>query len=110
MLGSRDEADDALQETWLRLDGTDAEIQNLDGWLTTVLARVCLDRLGARARREVPSESIDEAPRLSAVDDPADDAVTADSVSAALLVVLEFLPPSERVAFVLHDVFAVPFD
>ncbi len=115
MLGSRAEAEDAVQETWLRLGGTDAQgIDNLGGWLTTVTARVCLDRL--RRRRARPeAEGRPELPGdVAAVegtdDDPAQRAVLADSVGAALLVVLDWLGPAERVAFVLHDVFAVPFD
>ena len=110
MLGSRDEAEDAVQDAWLRLNGADAErIDNLGGWLTTVTARVCLDRLRARgARREEPVEA--DLPSAEGDDDPAQQALVADSVGAALLIVLESLAPAERVAFVLHDVFAVPFD
>jgi RNA polymerase sigma factor (sigma-70 family) len=114
MLGSRAEAEDAVQDTWLRLDRTDpAGIDNLGGWLTTVLARVCLDRLRSRtARRESPeTDDLEHAAPLDDGDaDPAQQAVLADSVGAALLVVLDALGPAERVAFVLHDVFAVPFD
>lgn len=114
MLGSHDEAEDAVQETWLRLHRTDADaIENLGGWLTTVTSRVCLDRLRARgARREeltgddLTSEPVDGDDR----GDPAGRAVVADSVTAALVVVLDALGPDERVAFVLHDVFAVPFE
>jgi RNA polymerase sigma-70 factor (ECF subfamily) len=114
MLGSRTEADDAVQETWLRLGGTDASrIDNLGGWLTTVVARVCLDRLRTRrSRREdlTGAQPVDDL--AGAVDDydPAHQALMAESVGAALLVVLDSLAPAERVAFVLHDVFAVPFD
>ena len=113
MLGSSSEAEDAVQEAWLRLHRTDAEaIDNLGGWLTTVIARLCLDRLRSRnARRE---DLVGEQPSddlvAAAPDDPARDAEMADSIGAALLVVLDVLPPAERVAFVLHDVFAVPFD
>ncbi|HEV2288035.1 MAG TPA: sigma-70 family RNA polymerase sigma factor [Candidatus Acidoferrales bacterium] len=117
MLGSGGEADDAVQETWLRLSRTDvSEVENLGGWLTTVAARVCLDMLRARnSRRE---ESLDEpAPQTAAVReipakkmDPEQEAVLADAVGAALLVVLDRLEPAERLAFVLHDMFAVPFE
>lgn len=114
MLGSHAEADDAVQETWIRLAGTDADqVENLGGWLTTVIARVCLDRLRARtSRREVTvGEPVTEAAPTAADDhDPAHQALLAESVGAALMVVLDSLPPAERVAFVLHDVFAVPFD
>jgi RNA polymerase sigma-70 factor (ECF subfamily) len=113
MLGSRTEAEDAVQEAWLRLDRSDpAQIDNLGGWLTTVVARLCLDRL--RARRSRPEASIAEHEAQDLADtadvDPAQQALMAESVGAALLVVLDSLAPAERVAFVLHDVFAVPFD
>ena len=113
MLGSRAEAEDAVQETWLRLARADpATVQNLGGWLTTVTARVCLDRL--RSRRARPEDVVgaipDQLAGSSDDDDPARQALVAESVGAALLVVLDLLPPAERVAFVLHDVFAVPFD
>lgn len=111
MLGSRAEAQDALQEAWLRLARTDrAAVDNLGGWLTTVLARVCLDRL--RSRRSRPEDAAGDLPDSIASTsggDPAQEALMADLVGAALLVVLESLSPAERVAFVLHDVFAVPF-
>jgi RNA polymerase sigma-70 factor (ECF subfamily) len=111
MLGSRDEADDAVQETWLRVDRADAtEVENLGGWLTTIVARVCLDRLRSRASRREELNGLDAA--TVEVDDrpgPEEQAVLADSVAAAMVVVLDLLSPSERVAFVLHDVFAVPF-
>lgn len=113
MLGSRAEAEDAVQETWLRLARTDpARVENLGGWLTTVIARVCLDRLRSRrARPEVAVGAIpDELAGAADGDDPARQALVAESVGAALLVVLDLLAPAERVAFVLHDVFAVPFD
>ena len=111
MLGSQAEAEDAVQETWLRLSRTDsATIENLGGWLTTVVSRVCLNALRARAaRREELVEQLPD-PVVTAVDDPQSEAELADSVGIALLVVLETLSPSERVAFVLHDLFAVPFD
>ncbi len=111
MLGSLSEADDAVQEAWLRLHRADhrADIANLGGWLTTVVARVCLDMLRSRrSRREEPmAEGLPEP-----VDtiDPEREAVLADSVGLALLVVLDTLAPAERLAFVLHDMFAVPFD
>jgi RNA polymerase sigma-70 factor (ECF subfamily) len=113
MLGSRVEAEDAVQETWLRLAGADpASIDNLGGWLTTVTARVCLDRLRRRSARPEHDARppLPEDPPVPGDDDPAEHAVLADSVGAALLVVLDALGPAERVAFVLHDVFAVPFD
>ncbi|MGZ4388447.1 MAG: sigma-70 family RNA polymerase sigma factor [Gaiellaceae bacterium] len=113
MLGSRAEAEDALQEAWLRLSRTDADaVANLRGWLTTVVGRVCLDVLRARrARREDYVGSWTPEP-IVVVDDAADpeyEAVVADSVGLALFVVLETLTPAERLAFVLHDMFAVPF-
>ena len=111
MLGSRAEADDAVQEAWLRLDNAGGTgIDNLGGWLTTVTARVCLDRL--RSRRSRPEEAVGVRPADQVADDhdPAQQAVMAESVGAALMVVLDSLAPAERVAFVLHDVFAVPFD
>ena len=111
LLGSRAEADDAVQETWLRLSRTDgATIENLGAWLTTVVSRVCLNALRARnARREVLVDQIPD-PVVTAVDDPQQEAELADEVGLALLVVLETLSPGERLAFVLHDLFAVPFD
>src|SRR3954447_21872195 len=113
MLGSMGEADDAVQEAWLRLSRSDADaIENLGGWLTTVVGRVCLNMLRARRRRReeplgphVPDPVI-EAPDGS---QPEHEALLADSVGLALLVVLETLPPAERLAFVLHDMFGVPF-
>ena len=114
MLGSVNEADDAVQEAWLRLSRADtSDIDNLGGWLTTVVARVCLDMLRSRAsRREEPfGEQVPEpvAAREDAID-PEHEALLADSVGLALLVVLDTLAPAERVAFVLHDMFGVPFD
>ncbi len=111
VLGSRAEADDAVQETWLRLSRTDtATIENLGAWLTTVVSRVCLNMLRARdARHEVLVDQIPD-PVVAAVEDPHHEAELADGVGIALLVVLETLSPSERVSFVLHDLFAVPFD
>jgi RNA polymerase sigma factor (sigma-70 family) len=113
MLGSGVEAEDAVQEAWLRLSRSDvSDVQNLGRWLTTVVARVCLDMLRSRtARREAPLDPSD----IDAVDgpvhegDPAQEAVLNDSVGLALLVVLDTLEPAERLAFVLHDVFAVPY-
>ncbi|PDS81110.1 sigma-70 family RNA polymerase sigma factor [Rhizobium sp. L43] len=112
MLGSRSEAEDAVQEAWLRLSRTDTtDVGNLGGWLTTVVARICLDMLRARkTRREEPLEM----PVHGAIADPASDpereAAFAESVGVALLVVLQTLAPAERVAFVLHDMFDLPFD
>jgi RNA polymerase sigma factor (sigma-70 family) len=112
MLGSLSEADDAVQETWLRLSRTDAdEVENLGGWLTTVVARVSLNMLRARStRREEPLGAFPD-PIIDRADgiDPEHEALLADSVGLALLVVLETLSPPERLAFVLHDMFAVPF-
>ncbi|MFI9456748.1 sigma-70 family RNA polymerase sigma factor [Amycolatopsis sp. NPDC052450] len=111
MLGSVSEAEDAVQDTWLRLDRADAsEIEDLGGWLTTVVARICLNVLRSRDhRREEPLDDQSSEPIDSSVD-PAADAVLADSVGLAMLVVLDTLAPAERLAFVLHDMFAVPFD
>lgn len=114
MLGSLSEAEDAVQEAWLRLTRVDAaSVDNLEGWLTTVVSRVCLDVLRARrARREEPIGPPDAAPDTvdARAADPEGEAVLADSVGVALLVVLDTLSPAERLAFVLHDLFAVPFD
>jgi RNA polymerase sigma-70 factor, ECF subfamily len=112
MLGSATEAEDAVQEAWLRLSRADAEaVANLGGWLTTVVARVCLDFLRARrARSEESRDSWELEPIVSLEAGPEDEALLADSVGVALLVVLETLTPAERLAFVLHDMFAVPFD
>src|SRR6266851_3547026 len=114
MLGSLSEADDAVQESWLRLARSDASgIENLGGWLTTVVARVCLDTLRSRkSRREeplgahVPDPIVTREGRI----DPEQEALLADSVGLALLVVLETLAPAERLAFVLHEMFEVPFE
>ena len=114
MLGSLTEADDAVQETWLRLSRTDSDkVENLGGWLTTVVARVSLNML--RSRRSLRETSLDvrvPEPIIDRADgtDPEHEALLADSVGLALLVVLETLNPAERLAFVLHDMFAVPFD
>jgi RNA polymerase sigma factor (sigma-70 family) len=117
MLGSLSEADDAVQEAWVRLSRSDTtEVENLGGWLTTVVGRVCLDMLRSRkSRREepldqhsggrVPGPIVDREGGI----DPEHEALLADSVGLALLVVLETLTPAERLAFVLHDMFAVPF-
>ena len=114
MLGSLSEADDAVQEGWLRLSRSDTSgVENLTGWLTTVVARVCLDMLRSRkSRREEPLGAPLPDPIVSREDgtDPEHEALLADSVGLALLVVLETLAPAERLAFVLHDIFAVPFD
>src|SRR3954451_6948926 len=110
LLGSRAEAEDAVQEAWLRVSRADSsEVDNLAGWLTTIVARVSLNQLRSRAsRREDPLG--DAPPHLHAVADPADEAVLADSVGLALLAVLDTLGPAERLAFVLHDLFDVPFE
>jgi RNA polymerase sigma-70 factor (ECF subfamily) len=114
MLGSLSEADDAVQEAWLRLHRTDASaLENLDAWLTTVVARISLNMLRARkARREEPLAGRLPDPIVDRVDgiDPEHEALLADSVGLALLAVLDTLSPPERLAFVLHDIFAVPFD
>jgi RNA polymerase sigma-70 factor (ECF subfamily) len=113
MLGSLSEADDAVQEAWLRLARSDSgEVANLGGWLTTVVSRVCLDMLRSRkSRREESLDTHVPDPIVASADpDPAEQAVLADSVGLALLVVLETLNPAERLAFVLHDMFGVPFD
>ena len=117
MLGSTGEADDAVQEAWLRLSRSDTgDVENLRGWLTTVVGRVCLDML--RSRRSRREESLGEPPGARSPEpivgredggDPEHEALVADTVGPALLVVLETLSPAERVAFVLHDVFGVPF-
>src|SRR3954471_22570852 len=109
MLGSVSEADDAVQEAWLRLSRNHDGIDNLAGWLTTVVARISLDMLRSRrARREEPLDVLVPEPIVG--DGPEQQALIADSVGLALLVVLETLEPAERLAFVLHDMFAVPFD
>src|SRR4051812_26140839 len=114
MLGSVSEADDAVQEAWLRLSRSDASaIENMGGWLTTVVARVSLNMLRSRkARAEEPLGPHLPEPIVSRADgvDPEHEALLADSVGLALLVVLETLGPAERLAFVLHDMFGVPFD
>jgi RNA polymerase sigma factor (sigma-70 family) len=112
VLGSASEADDAVQEAWLRFSRADAgEAENLGGWLTTIVARVALNMLHSRmSRREQPTDppTIDQA--VAGGTTPEHEAVLADSVGLALLVVLDTLTPAERLAFVLHDMFAVPFD
>ncbi|SHH76735.1 sigma-70 family RNA polymerase sigma factor [Streptomyces sp. 3214.6] len=114
MLGSLGEAEDAVQETWLRAATADiGAVENLSGWLTTVVGRVCLNML--RSRRTRPEVSLDDRVSEPAVDpgeggDPEEEALLADSVGVALLVVLDTLAPAERLAFVLHDLFSVPFD
>jgi RNA polymerase sigma factor (sigma-70 family) len=114
MLGSVSEADDAVQDAWLRVSRADAsEVDNLGGWLTTVVARVCLNMLRARkTRREQPLDTQLPDPVISPyrMPQPDDQAVLADSVSLALLVVLDTLSPAERLAFVLHDMFGLPFE
>lgn len=111
MLGSAAEAEDAVQEAWLRLSRSDiGTVANLSGWLTTVVARVCLDML--RSRRSRREEPLDQPAAETMADkhDPEQELAMADSLGVALLVVLETLPPPERVAFVLHDMFDLPFD
>jgi RNA polymerase sigma-70 factor, ECF subfamily len=112
MLGSASEADDAVQEAWLRLNRSDTnEVANLGGWLTTVVGRVCLDMLRSRrSRREEALEGEVLKPITDSKSDPEQEALLADSVGIALLVVLDTLSPAERVTFVLHDVFDLPFD
>src|SRR5262245_20562908 len=114
MLGSVSDADDAVQETWLRLSRSEVgDVENLRGWLTTVTARVCLNMLRSRQlRREDPLSAHVPEPIVSreSGDDPEHEALTADSVGLALLIVLETLAPAERLAFVLHDMFAMPFE
>ncbi|RIQ17845.1 sigma factor [Jiangella rhizosphaerae] len=114
MLGSLSEADDAVQESWLRLSRADtAEVRNLGGWLTTVVGRICLDMLRSRAAlREEPLGVRVPDPIVGPADgtDPEQQVLLGDSVGLALMVVLDTLPPAERLAFVLHDMFAVPFD
>jgi RNA polymerase sigma-70 factor (ECF subfamily) len=114
MLGSATEADDAVQETWLRLNRADAvSIENLGGWLTTVISRVCLDMLRSRkSRREesLETELTDSVAKSSQLRNPEQEALLADSVGVALLVVLDTLTPPERLAFVMHDMFDVSFE
>jgi RNA polymerase sigma-70 factor (ECF subfamily) len=113
MLGSSAEADDAVQETWLRLTGAgSADVRNLRAWLTTVVSRICLDMLRARrARREDPLDVHVPDPVITpGAEDPEEHALLADSVGLALLIVLDTLSPAERLAFVLHDIFAIPFE
>jgi RNA polymerase sigma-70 factor (ECF subfamily) len=114
MLGSLSEADDAVQESWFRLNRSEAsQVENMRGWLTTVVARVCLDMLRARRARPEDFHS-DELPEpivtIPSSNGPEDEALLADSVGLALLVVLDTLTPAERLAFVLHDMFGVPFE
>ena len=109
MLGSRSEAEDAVQEAWLRLGRTDTDdIKNLGGWLTTVVARICLDML--RTRKSRREEQLGPHIPEPAADNENGESAVADSVGAALLIVLDTLAPAERLAFVLHDMFAVPFE
>jgi len=113
MLGSIDDAQDAVQEAWLRLSSTSAPIDNLDAWLTTVVARICLNALRDRRahdREELVAHLPDPIVGVEGEDDPEHRALLAEAVGLALFVVLDTLPPAERLAFVLHDVFRVPFD
>jgi len=109
MLGSLTEADDAVQEAWLRMERADVtDVRNMRGWLTTVVARICLDMLRSRTARS--EEPLDEAPAVAAdAVDPEAEAVLADSIGVALLVILQTLSPAERLAFVLHDMFDLPY-
>src|SRR5947209_15250357 len=113
MLGSLSEAEDAVQEAWLRVSRADSSgVENLGGWMTTIVGRICLDHLRARTsrREETIGAEIPEAPAERPDDsDPEREALLADSLGSALLVVLDTLAPAERLAFVLHDIFAVPF-
>ncbi|HET8526876.1 MAG TPA: sigma-70 family RNA polymerase sigma factor, partial [Actinomycetota bacterium] len=114
MLGSTGEADDAVQEAWIRLSRSDVrDVENLGGWLTTIVARVCLDMLRSRtSRREDPFDAgvPERAAEPEGGVDPEREALLADSVGLALLVVLDTLTPAERVSFVLHDMFSLPFE
>lgn len=114
MLGSLSEAEDAVQESWLRLSRVDArDIENMGGWLTTVVSRICIDMLRARkSRREESLEAYlpDTFGSQENVIDPEQEAILADSVGIAMLVVLDSLKPAERITFVLHEVFAMPFN
>jgi len=114
ILGSSNDADDAVQEAWIRFSGADTSgVDNLGAWLNTVVSRVCLNMLQARRSRPQPAADPDRLPEPVAAtgeSDPEYEALLADSVGLALLVVLDTLTPAERVAFVLHDVFAIPFD
>jgi RNA polymerase sigma-70 factor (ECF subfamily) len=113
ILGPGGEASDAVQDAWLRFSRSDPQgVENLGGWLTTVVARICLDMLRARKsrREETDGDAMSTAERVSPLVDPEQDARTADTVGLALMVVLDRLAPAERVAFVLHDLFDVPFD
>ncbi|MGA4839663.1 sigma-70 family RNA polymerase sigma factor [Streptomyces sp. G45] len=121
MLGSLSEAEDAVQETWLKLSRADSDgVRNLSGWLTTVVGRVCLDMLRSRQQRGeqpldvpgtfVPDPEVRPLPGRGEAHDPEEEALLTDSVGLALLVVLDTLGPAERLAFVLHDMFAVPFE
>jgi RNA polymerase sigma factor (sigma-70 family) len=107
VLGDHAEAQDVVQQAWLRLHGTDTEIESLPAWLTTVTTRLCLDRL--RSRTPVPVDAVDAVEPVDGVSDPADDVALADTVGLALQVVLDRLSPGERVAFVLHDSFGFEF-
>jgi RNA polymerase sigma factor (sigma-70 family) len=107
VLGDHAEAQDVVQQAWLRLHGTDAEIESLPAWLTTVTTRLCLDRL--RSRTPVPVDAMDAVEPVGSTSDPADDVALADTVGLALQVVLDRLSPGERVAFVLHDSFGFDF-
>src|SRR5437588_10173192 len=110
MLGSLAEADDAVQEAGLRLSRSGSRVDNLGAWLTTVVARVCLDVLRSRKSRREDALDVEEAGRMPSSNDPEQELLLANSVGLALLVILDTLEPAERLAFVLHDMFALPFD
>ncbi len=111
MLGSATDADDTVQEAWIRLSRSDAAgIENIAGWLTTVVSRVALDVLRSRAARQDRTDAANGNDEIDVAADPEQEAVLADSIGAAMLIVLDTLSPAERLAFVLHDMFAVPFD
>lgn len=111
LLGSVHEADDAVQEAWLRLERSDtSDVDNVPAWLTTVVSRICLDQLRSRASRHEDLDGEPEDASLPATPDPADEAVQADAVGRALMVVLDSLAPAERLAFCLHDLFGLSFD
>jgi RNA polymerase sigma-70 factor, ECF subfamily len=111
MLGSMTEADDTIQDAWLRVSRADADrVENLGGWLTTIVARLALDRLRARAARREEPAGFDLPEPIVTADDPEQQALLADSIGLAMLIVLDTLTPAERLAFVLHDTFGLPFD
>ncbi len=111
MLGSSAEAEDAVQEAWLRVSRSDTDaVENMRAWLTTIVSRICLDMLRSRRARREELMGGDWLPELQVTPDPSEEAITADAVGVALLIVLDTLSPAERLAFVLHDMFGMPFD